>query len=451
MYSNTSTNKIGRIIGLALSVFCALQIGISPASAQDKQLHIPEHPPVPRKQPARIDYTPDLLLVMANPKAEQDDINQSLQDAHGTVIGTIGDGRLKCYIVKTEKGHLEDAEKKLSKDKKDFACVGRNYKAQAQWIPNDPKFASEWHLSAINCPKAWDIATGAGTRVAIFDTGCQASNPDLQGKVEKGYDATGVAAHLIPLLGPPSPLSVGAAAIAGAAGSGARTDVHGHGTWVATTAAATANNGTDTAGVAPGAVVYPVQIAGSKGTTDDLSIMAGLLNAMTSGSRIVNISYGFHPPLGFTNAALHAPLHMYFAFFHDVYGGLIFMSAGNDGEHDPDPPMPYLNVVSAIDNSLSLTNFSNWGSPITFTAPGQGIVVSDRSGNVASVDGTSFSSPIVAAEAAMVWNANPALTNRGVEAVLKASCYHASSAAWTPYFGYGMPDAQKAVNMAHSL
>ncbi|HMO21023.1 MAG TPA: S8 family serine peptidase, partial [Candidatus Melainabacteria bacterium] len=147
--------------------------------------------------------------------------------------------------------------------------------------------------------KAWDTVQGNGTKVAVFDTGCQANIPDLNGKTDKGYDATTFGARMTVLAGP-GLLGDIAGAVGGAASSGAQTDVHGHGTWVATAAAATANNSSNTAGVAPKSRVYPVQIAGSGGTTDDIAIMAGLLNMFTTGNRIVNISYGAPPPVGFT-------------------------------------------------------------------------------------------------------------------------------------------------------
>ena len=384
---------------------------------------------------------------MPNASAEQEDIDKALKESHGTVIGSMGEGRLKCLIVQTERGQLAQTEKKLMQDKKDFRCISRNYRFKAQFIPNDSNFTSEWHLGAINCPHAWDRTMGSGTKIAVFDSGCQATNPDLSGKTLKGYNATTWAARLT-VLGGPGPLGDLLGGLGGALSGGARTDVQGHGTLVATTAAATANNTVNTAGVSPGSAIYPVQIAGSGGTTDDIAIMAGLLNMMASGNKIVNISYGAYPPFGFTNPILHAPLHVYFQEFHEVNRGLIFISAGNDGAFDPDPPLPYLNVVSAIDNSLSLTSFSNWGTCITFTAPGKDIVCSDRAGNVRTVDGTSFSCPIVASVAALVWNANPALPNTMVEWILKASCFRAGGALWTPYFGYGMPNAERAVHMA---
>lgn len=298
-------------------------------------------------------------------------------------------------------------------------------------------------------PQSLGQCPGNGTKVAIFDTGCQANIPDLSGKTDKGYDATTVGARMT-VLGGPGLLGDLLGGMGGALSKGAQTDVHGHGTWVATAAAARANNSLNTAGVAPKATIYPVQIAGSGGTTDDIAIMAGLLNMLTTGNRIVNISYGAPPPVGFTNIALHGPLHVYMQTYH-AKGGLIFLSAGNDGLFDPNPPTPYYNVVSAIDSSMTLTDFSNWGNSVTFTAPGQGILVSDRDGTSISVNGTSFSSPIVAGTAALIWNANPALPNVWVEHILKVSCLKTSGGVlWTPYYGYGMPDARAAVKLARA-
>lgn len=441
------SNRSKRIFGFSMAMLIGLAASsTSPSlSAEESKLKIPAHK-VKRTAAPVYDCTPDLLLIMPNMQAENDEIYDVLKEAKGTIVGSMGEGKLKCLIYRTEKGHMLDTEKKFMKDKDHFKYISRNYRFKAQIIPGDPQFTSEWHLGAINAPKAWDTTMGNNTKIAIFDSGCQASIADLTGKTLKGYDATTVGARLT-VLGGPGPIGDILGGIGGALSDGAQTDVQGHGTLVATTAAATANT-VNTAGVAPGAKVYPVQIAGSNGMTDDIAIMAGLLNMTATGNRIVNISYGAPPPVGFTNAALHMPLHIYMQHFHDIEGGLIFLSAGNDGMFDPNPPVHYVNVVSAINPSMTLTNFSNWGLPITFTAPGQGIVCSSRAGRVSTVDGTSFSSPIVASIAALVWNANPALPNIAVETILKASCFKAGSAPWTPYYGFGMPDASKAVHMA---
>jgi thermitase len=443
--------KTAKLIGLTLSMLIGLSAGFAaPSMAADQaKLKIPTGLKKRTAPAVPSNFQPNILLVMPNANADNDEVNDVLKEAHGKLVGTMGEGRLKCLIYETEKGKLEETEKKFTKDK-NFRCVSRNYQFKAQMIPNDPQFASQWHLGAINAPRAWDITTGGGTKIAVFDSGCQASVADLNGKTLKGYDATTFGARLT-VLGGPGLLGDLLGGLGGALSDGAQTDVQGHGTLVATTAAARANNSINTAGVAPGATVYPVQIAGSNGMTDDIAIMAGLLNMMASGNRIVNISYGAPPPIGFTNPFLHAPLHIYMQEYHDLKGGLIFLSSGNDGMFDPNPPVPYLNTVSAIDNSLSLADFSNWGTSVKFTAPGKGIVCTARNGAVRNVQGTSFSAPIVASIAALIWNANPGLPNVWVEHILKASCIKAGGAMWTPYYGYGMPDAEKAVKMARGI
>lgn len=446
--SKESSQRVRKVSTALMGMLMALSAVSAnlPTNAAESKLRIPTNKV--RKTPAPIyDCSPDILLIMPNAKSDSDDIDKVLKESHGTIVGSMGEGKLKCLIYRTEKGHFLDTEKKLMKDREHFKYISRNYRFKAQVVPNDPQFTSEWHLGAINAPRAWDTTMGNSTKVAIFDTGCQSSVADLTGKTQKGYDATSFGARLT-VMGGPGPLGDLLGGLGGELSSGAQTDVQGHGTMVATTAAAAANNNINVAGVAPGATVYPVQIAGSNGTTDDIAIMAGLLNMSITGNKIVNISYAAPPPVGFTNALLHAPLHVYMQEFHDVEGGLIFISSGNDGFFDPNPMVPYLNVVSAIDPSMSLTNFSNWGLSTTFTAPGQGIVCTGRDGTVKTVNGTSFSSPIVAGIAALVWNANPALPNFMVENILKASCFKAGSSPWTPYFGFGMPDASKAVRMA---
>lgn len=449
----STDNKAKKAMCAVLSaVLLGMSLGIAPGNCgTTHQLQMPKHLPQPRQQNmANYGYTPDLLLVMPNKKAEQDDIDKSLKDVHGTVVGTIGQGALRVLVVRTEKGQIDKVERALKKDSKDFHLVSRNLRARAQALPpNDANFADEWYLGAINALDAWDKSKG-NVQIGIFDSGCQASIDDLNGKTSKGFNAWDAGAQIAGGIGGLLGGALGMAAaveIADATGDGAQKDVQGHGTMVATTAAARANNGVNTAGVAPNATVVPIQIAGEGGWTEDLALILGINYAMLHGIKIINISYQAPPPVGFTNVQLHPVLHEYLAAYFAT-GGLTFMSSGNDGMVDPNPPLPYLNVVSAIDRSFTLTNFSNYGTCVTFTAPGKDISCSSRSGSGVKVDGTSFSSPICASIAALVWNTNPGLSNVGVNAIMQASCSKAGSLPWTPYYGYGMPDAQKAVKLA---
>lgn len=444
----TPSKAVKAVAGFGLSLMIGLTAGFTaPAQSQDgaKFLKAPTQLPPMVRQPNQ-SYMQDILLVMPNSGAEDENIQKALEEAHGTVIGTMGQGALKVLIIKTEKGKLAETEAKLAKDRKDFNVVQRNYCHKAQFIPNDPQFASEWHLPAINAHRAWDITQGAGAKIAVFDSGCQASVQDLAGKTDKGYNAHTPQAWALAIGSAFDPgLAALGSAIDSATGSGARTDNTGHGTMVATSAGATGNNLNNGAGVAPAAIVVPVKITDdSTALGDDLSVMAGLLNVMaTHSAKIVNISYS-----GMADPSRDPAMHVYFRAFHDVYGGILFVSAGNDGAHFSNGVMSYCNVVSAVDPSLNKADFSNWGNCITFTAPGVGIVLTDRLGRSIAADGTSFAAPICAGIAALVWRANPSLNNTQVETIMKATAVRTSGGGWTPFFGFGMPDAFAAVRAA---
>jgi hypothetical protein len=451
----------------AFGIMISAAIGLSstaglPASAQTHQLHMPTKLAAPR--PVADNYQPDTLLVMPTATAEMDDINDAIREAHGLIVGELMIGKKKVLIIQTEKGKLAETEKKFGKDKKDFAMMQRNYRAEAQNNPPvdpDPLFPTEWHLGAVNAQSAWQTASGSMVRVGVFDSGCQAGIVDLSGNTSRGVDATSDAAKILygagtgigALLGGPIGGYLGGIIGAGTAGLVApsgQNDFLGHGTEVATTIAA-AQNKTNTVGVAPSATIVPVRMStlvpasGSKGpsaTADTVAVIVGLSFAKTQLVRIVNISYD---GLQMADPTKNPILHAAFIDFHDVYGGLVVMSAGNDSTKTGAFPLPYLIVVSAIDNSFGLASFSNYGANLWFTAPGTNIACQDNQGNAQTPQGTSFSAPIVSGVAALAWSSNPLLTNTQVEFVLKSSTGYSG---WNQYYGFGMPDAAKAVKIA---
>ncbi|HEV8484186.1 MAG TPA: peptidase S8, partial [Blastocatellia bacterium] len=55
--------------------------------------------------------------------------------------------------------------------------------------PNDPSYPSEWHLPKIASPTAWSSTTGSGdVTIAILDTGCDPTHPDLASKYVPGWN-----------------------------------------------------------------------------------------------------------------------------------------------------------------------------------------------------------------------------------------------------------------------
>lgn len=403
---------------LALSIFILAQT----ARADEPKLKMPAQPQAAAKPLKTPVYREDTLLVMPNKGADAKEISDIFKEIHGEVIETIGEGELTCYVVKVEKGKMLECERKLGQDKH-FSAVQRDYIFQTnQAAVNDPYFSSQWHLSALNVVRAWSYGQGSGIVLGVLDTGTNYGISELSGKTYSGYDAV--------------------------LNRNGQSDVQGHGTMVATTAAAVTNNRVGTASPARQSYVYPVRIGDSNGGISSSALMKGIQQAGNAGIRIINISANGNPPYSFSNRNVYTALHNYFRWFHDTKGGLIFVSAGNTPVRDSNPLLPYLIVVSAINPSYSLASFSTYGSNIWFTAPGQSIYCTTREGRVASVAGTSFSCPLAAAVAAMVWGARPSMRNTDVESILRSNCYKPNTASRTDYYGYGMPNAEAAVRAA---
>src|SRR5262249_39819688 len=56
-------------------------------------------------------------------------------------------------------------------------------------IPNDPSFPTQWGLTKINCPAAWDRTKGsANIVVGVIDTGTDLDHPELAPLLVPGQD-----------------------------------------------------------------------------------------------------------------------------------------------------------------------------------------------------------------------------------------------------------------------
>ncbi len=407
------------------ALFLALMfsvVAVQTALAEEPMLKIPTRPPAAAKPVKAPTYREDMLLVMPQKEADATEITDIFKEVHGEVVETIGEGELTCYVIKVERGKMVECERKLGQDKH-FSAVQRDYIFQTNQVAvNDPYFSSQWHLSALNAVRAWTYGQGSGAILGVLDTGTNYGISELSGKTYAGFDAV--------------------------LNRNGQSDVQGHGTMVATTAAAVTNNRVGTASPARLSNVYPIRIGDSNGGISSSALLKGIQQAGNIGLRLINISANGDPPYSFSNRNAYAALHTYFRWFHDTKNGLIFVSAGNTPVRDSNPLLPYLIVVSAINPSYSLASFSTYGSNIWFTAPGQSIYCSTREGRVASVAGTSFSCPLAASVAAMILGANPSLRNTQVEGILRSTCYKAGTATRTEWYGYGMPNAEAALRMA---
>ncbi len=401
-------------------------------------------PVTPKKKPVYSypvgSYEDDTLLLMPTKGAEQEEIDKAIKETGGRVVGKIENKNRTIYKLQVPKGKLTEVEKTLSEDE-NFKQVVRNL----NMIPNatsgtgDPNLSGQWYLNSVRAKEAWILLHFnkiqlAPITIAVVDTGCQSSIKELSGgRCQPGYDASS---------------DVYGAAIYG----GGQVDVNNHGTWVATTAAANPNNGVGTAGVAPNANIYPIRVANSKGKSDLWKLMNGLNtieDVISQGTpiKIVNISMNAAPPNTIANM-LGAVGPMIQPYIDDLYGmgAIVFNAAGNDNKLDTSPMCPHLCVVSAMTNTNTRATFSNCGPSVWFTAPGQGITCSGRTGAVATLSGTSLASPVCAGVAALIWGVNPSLKNYDVLKIMTETCDRTKFKSYSANaFGYGQPDCVEAV------
>lgn len=160
---------------------------------------------------------------------------------------------------------------------------------------------------------------------------------------------------------------------------------HGHGTMVAGILAA----------VAPDAMIMPLRAFDDRGCGSIYNIAKAVRYAVNHGAQVINMSFGVAGE-GHTlkNAIADA-----------VKAGVtVVASAGNDNTAVPQYPAAYPGVLSvaATDPADAKAPFSNFGPTVFVSAPGMNIISAYPGGYYAELSGTSFSAPMVAAEAALL-------------------------------------------------
>src|SRR5215212_511269 len=329
-------------------------------------------------------------------------------------------GKLKQTIRGTrvalvEVDDPEQATKALARDPR-VAHVERNRLRYALATPNDPRFAAaQQYLLPLRLPAAWDVTRGStAVKIAIVDTGVDLDHPDLASRLLPGHDF------------------VNNDAVA--------QDDEGHGTMVAGIAGAATDNGIGIAGAAWNASILPVKVLDSTGAGSDFDIADGITWAADNGAKVINLSLG----------APGSSITLYDAVeYARRKGAVVVAAAGNDGAPIVNAPGGYADLaVGATDGAGDAAWFSTSGYWVDLSAPGIDITSTALApGPVeayAKGAGTSFSSPLVAGVAALVWAQHPAWTEGEVaKQVLRA--WDRGPRGIDPYYGLGLLDAAAAV------
>ncbi|HEX6806689.1 MAG TPA: S8 family serine peptidase [Gemmatimonadaceae bacterium] len=313
----------------------------------------------------------------------------------------------------------------------------------------------QWNMRQIKADKAYLASNqGSGTLVCVLDTGIDPNHIDLQGKVDLGISTSFVAAE-------PDII-----------------DHNLHGTFVS---ALISSNGIGIASVAPDAKLCMIKVLGANGSGTFSDVISGIVYAANHHANVINMSLGALESIkgpGDVHLVDALKRAINFAIQHGV---VPVAAAGNNavnlataGPHVIEVPGEIPGVISVGAtgpvNQLNfdrIASYSNVGFPgVDVFAPGgdfvQGGVLPDLiisacaatavpqcAGEVSYLfaDGTSFASPHVAGEAAVIVSDIAGDKSVGhVTACIKTTTDHPTGKEVDALYGYGRIDVLSAAS-----
>jgi subtilisin family serine protease len=310
--------------------------------------------------------------------------------------------------------------------------------------------ASSWGVLAINALAAWGAygARGAGTKVAVLDTGVDDTHPDLQGKISDWaeFDANGQQV----------------------AGSQPH-DSDRHGTHVAGTVAG-GNASGQWIGVAPDTRIAAGLVL-DRGSGTDAQVLAGINWAVTTGADVVSMSLGgltLGPEIPSTYTA---------AMVTCLRAGIPVVTAiGNEGEQTSGSPGNdlFAFAVGASDPRDLPAGFSGGRTqvieqsafippdqlPLPYSkpdvsAPGVAVVSSVPGGQWAAFNGTSMATPHVSGAVALLLSATSIRNQLQaakraflIQDLLVGSVEELGEAGQDHRYGFGRIDVLRAIGFA---
>jgi subtilisin family serine protease len=335
-------------------------------------------------------------------------------------------------LVEAEPGQSAGAAERALEQADGVVYAEPNFYRRASLRPTDPSFQFQWDFentgqsgglpgADVNAVSAWDLTTGSpGTVVAVVDSGVSLTHPDLAGSGWTNPGETGAGRETNRVDDDSDGLIDDSRGWDWVANDPDPTDLNGHGTHVAGTVGARAQNGQGIAGTSWNARLMPLRVLGSDGSGTVANVIRGYRYAAAHGARIVNVSLGASSAsLAERDAIAAAP------------GVLFVVAAGNggaDGRGDdaarsPEYPCAYplanILCVASTGRRDLLSSFSNYGAAsVDLAAPGEGILSTWLTGRYRTLSGTSMATPHVAGAAALLLARRPGLSVSGLRAAL---------------------------------
>ena len=255
-------------------------------------------------------------------------------------------------------------------------------------------------------------------------------------------------------------------------------------------------NGKGIRGVAPDANVHVIRFNNGSGKVSAEEIIVAFDKAVELGADVISCSWGNRAgePVSVREKIINAAKNS-----RNGKGAVVVFSAGNDDIEVPIPDeddffqeaitIPEVIAVGATKYDSNRADYSDYGATLDIVAPGgvtyfqqHSITTLDLMGErgVGRIDenyrlddvyiqgkseyppaaGTSLATPIVAASAALMLQANPNLTSAQVQEILKLTADKVGDEEYiddgngstrNDYYGYGKINLSKAIEMAEAM
>lgn len=310
-------------------------------------------------------------------------------------------------------------------DSDNIETIFENVKVELFDMPNDPYYPSQWGFQVINSYSAHSAGlNGYGVNVAVIDSGINYGHEDI--------DTVKITKQINML-----------------SGTSDVTDEVGHGTFVSGIIGADTDNGIGVSGIADGVNFSVYKIFTSK-TTDFSYLLSAFSDAVNSGCDVINLS------LGVSASALSYEAKTTLQSIVDTATKkniLLISAVGNNSNSILNYPAALEGVtgVGSVGKTLDHSSFSNTNESVFVCAPGEYMSSTwygeSNSYNLAasygSSSGTSFSTPILTAMAALAKQANKDMNYIEFQELLKSSSTDLGTAGYDTEYGWGLVNIEK--------
>ncbi|MFB3788756.1 MAG: S8 family serine peptidase [bacterium] len=280
----------------------------------------------------------------------------------------------------------------------------------------DTELDNAWGVKRTGAGVVHPVNRGTGIRVAVIDTGIDATHPDLAANVKGGWDFVNNDNNAM--------------------------DDHGHGTHVSGIIGAVDDN-LGVVGMAPEASLYGLKVLDANGSGYADDVARALEWCITNQMQAVNMSLS-----GGSSSTLESVCAK------AAQAGIILVAAaGNSGNSTGTGdsvgyPAKYGTViaVAATDRNDLRASFSSTGPAVEIAAPGVSVYSTYPGGRYASMSGTSMACPHVAGTVALILGAGVPAAN--VRFVLQSTADDLGTAGRDEWYGYGLVDTDEAAQAA---